>query len=76
PDTDPILKLVKTALASPEVSQAGIDPKDFMAQFPGELRLLYLGVAGLTVLYQGGMALYYLRRRAAVEAAIEEDAGT
>lgn len=74
PDTDPILKLVKTALAAPEVLQAGIDPKDFMAEFPGELRLLYLAVAGLTVLYQGGMALYYLGRRAAVEAAVDLDA--
>jgi hypothetical protein len=74
PDSDPIMKVAKTALAS-EIRQAGMDPEQFMAEFPRELRLLYLAVAALTVLYQGGMALYYMRRRAAVEAAVDEDLG-
>jgi hypothetical protein len=52
-----------------------MDPAQFMAEFPKELRLLYFAVAGLTILYQGGMALYYMRRRGAVEAAIDEDEG-
>lgn len=40
-------------------------------QFLGQLyRLVYLAVALLTVLYQGGMALYYYRRREAVARAL------
>jgi len=36
-------------------------------------RLVYLGVAAATLLYQGGMAIYYLRRSAAVAAALQEE---
>jgi hypothetical protein len=72
PDSDPLLKMAKSAL-SDEIRQAGMDPVQFMAEFPRELRLLYLAVGCLTLLYQGGMAVYYMRRRAAVEAAIDED---
>jgi hypothetical protein len=74
PESDPIIKLVKTAVASDgvDLQQAGMDPATFMAQFPAELRLLYLAVAGLTVVYQGGMAIYYLRRRTAVVAALDQ----
>jgi hypothetical protein len=71
PDADPLLRMAKTALTS-ELRQAGLDPAQFMAEFPRELRLLYFAVAGLTVLYQGGMSIYYLRHRAAVEAALNE----
>ena len=39
----------------------------------GAMSLFYLMVAALTVVYQGGMAVYYLRRRAAVEAALQEN---
>jgi hypothetical protein len=71
PDSDPIMKVAKSALTD-EIRQAGMDPAQFMAEFPRELRLLYLAVACLTILYQGGMAVYYMRRRSAVEAAIDE----
>jgi hypothetical protein len=74
PDSDPILRAAKSALTD-EIRQAGMDPAQFMAEFPRELRLLYFAVAALTILYQGGMAIYYMRRRAAVEAAIDEDEG-
>ena len=74
PDSDPLLKMAKSAM-SDEIRQAGMDPVQFMAEFPRELRLLYMAVGCLTLLYQGGMAIYYMRRRAAVEAAIEEDPG-
>jgi hypothetical protein len=74
PDSDPLLKMAKSALTD-EIRQAGMDPVQFMAEFPRELRLLYMAVGGLTILYQGGMAVYYMRRRAAVEAAIDEDPG-
>jgi hypothetical protein len=75
PDSDPLLKVAKTALAA-EIRQAGMDPDQFMAEFPRELRLLYIAVGCLTLLYQGGMAVYYVRRRRAVEAAIDEDSAT
>jgi hypothetical protein len=74
PDSDPIVKLVKAAVATDgaDLQQAGLDPTKVMADFPGQLRLLYLVVAAVTVVYQGGMAVYYLRRRNAVEAALDE----
>jgi hypothetical protein len=73
-DSDPLVKLVKSAVATDgvELQQAGLDPAKVVADFPAQLRLLYLAVAGLTILYQGGMAIYYIRRRKAVEAALEE----
>jgi hypothetical protein len=39
----------------------------------GFLRMVYIGVALVTLLYQGGMTIYYLRRRAVVAAALLED---
>jgi hypothetical protein len=48
-----------------------------MDQMPIDLQQLartgYLAVAALTVIYQGGMCLYYVRRRAPVEIAIRSD---
>jgi hypothetical protein len=78
PDSDPLIKLVKSAVNSDtaDLRQAGLDPTQVMADFPAELRLLYFAVAAVTVLYQGGMALYYLMRRSAVEAALDEIGGT
>jgi hypothetical protein len=53
--------------------QAGLD----MDQMPIDLQQLartgYLAVAALTVIYQGGMSLYYFRRRSPVELAIQSD---
>jgi ABC-type antimicrobial peptide transport system permease subunit len=72
PDVDPMLKLAKSTLAAQAI-QAGVDADQFIAEFPTALRILYLAVAFLTILYQGGMAVYYLKRRAAVERAIDED---
>lgn len=73
-DSDPLVKLVKSAVATDgvELQQAGLDPAKVMADFPGQLRLLYMAVAALTIAYQGGMALYYTRRRKAVETALDE----
>src|SRR5277367_6274103 len=74
PDSDPVVKLVKAAVATDgsDLQQAGLDPAKVMADFPAQLRLLYLAVAAVTVVYQGGMAVYYLRRRTAVETALDE----
>jgi hypothetical protein len=71
-----ILNLAKDPMLAEVTSsfkQAGLD----MDQMPIDLQQLartsYLAVAALTVLYQGGMALYYFRRRASVELAIQSD---
>jgi hypothetical protein len=65
---DPMLAEVTSSF-----KQAGLD----MDQMPIDLQQLartsYLAVAALTVLYQGGMAFYYFRRRAAVESAIRPE---
>ncbi len=71
PDLDPMMKLATTVVAE-QVRQAGLDVNLFLAEVPTDLRLIYLAVAGLTLVYQGGMAFYYLRRRAAVETALAE----
>jgi hypothetical protein len=39
----------------------------------GAMGMFYLLVAVLTLVYQGGMTVYYLRRRRAVEAALQEE---
>jgi hypothetical protein len=49
--------------------QAGMTVEQLLA---ASLRMIYFCVAALTVLYQGGMALYYLKRRNAVEVALQE----
>jgi hypothetical protein len=65
---DPMLAEVTSSF-----KQAGLD----MDQMPIDLQQLartgYLAVAALTVIYQGGMTLYYFRRRAPVELAIRSD---
>jgi hypothetical protein len=65
---DPMLAEVTSSF-----KQAGMD----MDQMPIDLQQLartgYLAVAALTVIYQGGMCLYYVRRRAPVEIAIRSD---
>jgi hypothetical protein len=72
PDVDPVLKLMTTVVAD-QVRQSGQDVELFLSEVPTALRMMYLAVAALTIIYQGGMAFYYLRRRAAVAAALDED---
>jgi hypothetical protein len=64
---DPLLRAVTKAMAT-----TGMD-LDEMVDLPQLLRLGYLAVAAVTIVYQGGMIVYYLRRRAVVTAAIEGD---
>ena len=71
PEVDPVLKLMTTVVAE-QVRQAGQDVDLFLSEVPTALRLMYLAVAALTLLYQGGMTFYYLRRRDAVAAALAE----
>ena len=68
PDISSIRPIVTAELAG-QIQQAGMSVDQFLLGF---LRLVYLSVAGATLLYQGGMTIYYLRRRAAVEAAVQE----
>jgi hypothetical protein len=67
PDIGAIRPIVNADLES-QIKLAGMTVDDFLLEF---LRLVYVGVGAATILYQGGMTVYYLRRRAAVEAAVE-----
>jgi hypothetical protein len=68
PDISVIRPVVTTELAE-QIRQAGMTVDQFLVEF---LRLFYFCVAGATLLYQGGMILYYVKRRSAVEAAMLE----
>ena len=68
PDISSIRPIVTAELAG-QIQQAGMSVDQFLLEF---LRLVYLSVAAATLLYQGGMIIYYLRRRAPVEAAVQE----
>jgi hypothetical protein len=50
------------------LAAAGLSEAEFVAF---ATRMVYYGVAFATLLYQSGMMLYYVRRRAAVERALE-----
>jgi hypothetical protein len=63
------LKPIVTAELAEQIQQAGMSVDQFLLEF---LRLVYVAVAALTLLYQGGMVIYYLRRRTAVEIALQE----
>jgi len=64
------LRAVVTAELAEQIRQAGLGIDEFLLEF---LRLVYVGVAAVTVLYQGGMTIYYVRRRAAVAVALHEE---
>ncbi len=70
PEIAPIRAIVTSELAE-QIQLAGMTVDQFLLEF---VRMVYIGVAVATVLYQGGMALYYLKRRAAIAAALEEAA--
>jgi hypothetical protein len=65
---DPLLKALTRALG-----QSGMDMEMMPMDLPQMLKLLYSAVAVVTVLYQGGMLVYYLLRRSAVAAALQAD---
>jgi hypothetical protein len=68
PDIASIRPIVNAELAE-QIEQAGMSVDQFLLEF---VRLVYIAVAAASVLYQGGMIVYYLRRRAAVEIALHE----
>jgi hypothetical protein len=69
PDISALRKLVTPELAE-QIQQAGLSVDQFLTELP---RLFAFAVAVATILFQGGMAIYYLRRGAAVEAALREE---
>jgi hypothetical protein len=56
-------------------AQAGIQEEDILPMVKAVYQFMYGAVAFVSLLYQGGMALYYRRKAPAVEAALE-DAGS
>jgi hypothetical protein len=69
PDIASLHKMVPAEVAD-QIQQAGMTVDEFLLEM---LRLVYLGVAAASLLYQGGMTVYYLRRRAVVAAALKAD---
>lgn len=72
PDVSWLLPYITGDAAEPveqAAQQAGMSVQEMLVE---SLRMIYFCVAAITVLYQGGMAVYYLRRRSAVAVALEE----
>ncbi|HZZ18273.1 MAG TPA: hypothetical protein VFE25_02830 [Opitutaceae bacterium] len=72
PDVSWIMPYVKGEAAEPilqAAQQSGMTVEQLMVE---GMSTLYVMVAAITVIYQGGMAVYYTRRRAAVEIALQE----
>ena len=55
-----------------QLGALGIAGDDLAALTESLSRLIYLSCAGITLLYQGGLALYFLRRRARIESYLTE----
>jgi hypothetical protein len=70
PDIGPLHMLVTSELAD-QIQQAGMTVDQYLLEV---LRLVYVSFAVVTFVYQGGMIVYYLRRRAAVATALQEEA--
>jgi hypothetical protein len=73
PDVAWMLPYVTGEAAEPILQAAQQQGMTVEQLLVGAMGMFYLLVALLTVLYQGGMTVYYLRRRRAVEAALQED---
>jgi hypothetical protein len=73
PDVDFLLKMANEGPSAEVFQQAaeqkGMTVKQLLVELYNEC---YVAVAVLTIIYQGGMTLYYLKRRAAVENAVGE----
>ena len=69
PDLVPLRAAISDDLKA-QLDMLGMTVDQFLVQF---YRLVYLAVAFVTVLYQGGMALYYLGKRSAVETALKPE---
>ena len=73
PDVAWMLPYVTGEAAEPIIQAAQQQGMTVEQLLTGAMAMLYLMVAAVTLVYQGGMTVYYLRRRKAVEAALQED---
>ncbi len=64
---DPLLRLLNQAFVL-----SGFDMEMLPFDLPQLVKTVYVAVAAVTILYQGGMALYYLARRRVVAEALRE----
>ncbi len=69
PEIESLRRVVTPELAA-QIEEAGLSVDQFLL---GMMRIVYFSLVAATVIYQGGMTFYYLRRRAAVEAALAGD---
>ena len=69
PDVAALRKAVTPEIAE-QIRLAGMGVDDFLSEM---VKLVYFAVCLVTILYQGGMTLYYLRRSSAVARALEEE---
>ena len=68
PEIAPLRRVVTPELAE-QIQQVGLTVDQFLIEM---MRIVYFSLIAATVLYQGGMTIYYTRRRAAVMAACQE----
>jgi hypothetical protein len=73
PDVAWMLPYVTGEAAEPILQAAQQEGMTVEQLLVGAMSMFYLLVAAITLLYQGGMTIYYLRRRRAVEAALQEE---
>jgi hypothetical protein len=73
PDVAWMLPYVTGEAAEPILQAAQQEGMTVEQLLIGAMAMLYLIVAAVTLVYQGGMTVYYLRRRRAVETALQEE---
>jgi hypothetical protein len=74
PDIEGFMQVVSAGPVADAFEQSAADAGETVRQYVLDaFRLFYVGVGVLTVVYQGGMALYYLRRRGAIQVAFDEE---
>jgi hypothetical protein len=66
---DPLVRLLKQAFTA-----SGFDMEMLPVDLPQLMKIVYVALAAVTILYQGGMILYYLARRRVVADALRENA--
>jgi hypothetical protein len=73
PDVAWVLQFISVSPAADAFEQAAVEQGVTLKQLIlDSFREMYVAVAVLTVVYQGGMTLYYLKRRQAVTIALQQ----
>jgi|HubBroStandDraft_5_1064220.scaffolds.fasta_scaffold213866_1 hypothetical protein len=74
PDIEGFLQFVSAGPVADSFEQAAAEAGETVRQYILDaFRAFYFAVALLTVVYQGGMAIYYIRRRGAIQVAFDEE---